>query len=177
MNQQNNNSGNNTNNNEEICQPQIDLFSAFFRTRPSILTTVLPTSIHYAMQQQQKSSKNKSHQQENGSVIRKDPINTKSVSELNQDFKKHGIEYVPESKRFRFLASHVLENPKERAPVNIDTFKKASKVIKESAAAERKRRAQMSARNKKRAQKELMKAEKKKNKKAKKKTPSRTTKK
>lgn len=153
--------------------PQIDLFRTFFRTRPSILTTVLPTSIHYALEQLKtsksenensgkNSEKNDDHQ-ENASA---NPVNTKSVAEINSEFQKFGIEFVPESNRFRFLSSHVAENAKDRAPLDSNTFKRASKIIKENAQAERDRREKLSKRNQRRAMKEVEKMKKKMSKKA-----------
>ena len=137
-------------NNQQQLPQGVDLFRAFFRTPPSILTTVLPTSIHYAVE----NLKQKEHQQQEQEQIANNN-NAKTVSELNTEFKKYGIEYIPESTKFKFLASHVAEDPKDRAPVNAATLSRASEIIKQNANAERKRREKLSQQNVKKAKKEL----------------------
>lgn len=149
------------------CQQSIDLFRAFFRTTPSMLTAVLPNSILYSLQDagvdeatHPTKLKRAPNSQDQGSVA---SAGTKLPhhSILNQHFKANGIEYIPESQKFRFLASSIAENPLERAPLNNDTLKRATKLIQENAENERTRRRNISEANKIRLQKNAEKKDKK----------------
>ena len=139
----------------------IDLFGAFFRTRPSILTTVLTTSIYNGLneaakeeqkknkgqpQKQQQQQQQQQQQNESKAFLKaQQALNTISTSEKldavnSNHWKKHGIEYLPGSNKFRFLSSDIPDNPKERKPITAETLIRARKVIMENADLERQKR-------------------------------------
>lgn len=125
---------------------EIDLFSAFFRTKPCALTTVLPNSLLYSLQESFLKS------DDTANATSKDAVRDKtdydfSPSNLDPHFKRNGIEYVRESGKFRFLASNIAENFQDRAPLTVDALKSASKLIKQNAAVEIKRRAEITRKN------------------------------